>query len=126
MFKDLPEKERWIDKLTDLIELESEKCPQKKGECYMNEILNYVLQLIEKAKEEGRKEHLTLLDKSMVKEMKESKEWTELQSKIIKQVREEAIRAVLPEGGDEQSNGWYNCRERVKELAKEKFGIIIN
>ena len=37
----------WEDKLIDLIELELEKCPQKKGECYMNDILGYVRELLE-------------------------------------------------------------------------------
>ena len=34
--------EKWKDKLIDLVELELEKCPQKKGECYMNDILHLV------------------------------------------------------------------------------------
>ena len=46
----------WENKLIDLIELELEKCPQKKGECYMNDILSFISQLLKAQREEIIKE----------------------------------------------------------------------
>lgn len=42
-------KDDWFE-LMKLIELESEKCPQKKSECYMNEIFALVEKMINKVR----------------------------------------------------------------------------
>lgn len=86
-------KEGWINKLMDLMELECEKCPQRKGECYANEIIELVQGLLKAQKAELKKELLEKMPELGIKWMQEGykkdrKGFTEGYNQALQEVKD--------------------------------------
>jgi hypothetical protein len=84
-------------------------------------------QILEESREEGRKEHLMLLDEKMVKEMKGSSEWAELQAKMIKDAFERGKLEERKHLDTERALIYREAREDVKNeinnLISEEMNI---